>query len=213
MKKIKFHKSFLLQFLMLLMFINFIDCSSKSTLQNRYSSLFKFYIDSEEYLIIGYPAKDAEGYNLLIGKENNGVILKCIDKQQDGILDEVQEGKISLDEANKIYKQGITMAESEGRIKKKDFERYFKISTDDYYFEIRTYILISGECYNIFSAVENLTKSTSILLDEKADGLLDNFLEGDGDLKEYQSLYAMVLQKGIEANKMQIRNDIYQVIK
>jgi len=212
MKKINFCYAFLLQILVLSTSISLTNCSSNSSLHDRYSTLFKFNNNGREYLIVGYPAKDAEGYNLLIGKEKDNVFLKCIDKQHNGTLDEVLAGNISLEEANKIYKKGITMAESQGSIKKIDFERYYRNTTKNYYCEIRTYILVSGERYNIFMLVKKQTNNTLTILDEGADGSLDNFMEGDGNIKEYQLLYASVIQKGIEDNKIKFEGGIYQVI-
>jgi hypothetical protein len=38
------------------------------------------------------------------------IILRAIDKDQNGVLDQVVVGDISLDEANKIYQLGLDLA-------------------------------------------------------------------------------------------------------
>ena len=213
MRKMRLNNTFALQFLLFVMSIGLAGCSSGSNSQNGYSSLLRVNVSGTEYLIMSFSPKDTEGYNLLIREENNKIIIKCIDRQQDGIIDEVVEGNISIDEANIIYSKAIQMAESKGSVKKKYFERYYRMTAKDHYYEIQTYILASGERYNIFTVVEKTTNNTFNIVDENADGLLDTFQTGGGEIKIYQQLYEMVIQEGIKDKRIHFENGIYQVNK
>jgi hypothetical protein len=212
MEKIQRFGIFVFRFSMIVVMFGLTNCSSVSFLQGGDApSELKFNYGGEEYKIISYSTEDTEGYNYLIKEENDNVIIKCIDQQQDGVIDEVITGNISLDEANTIYSDVITMAEIKGSVKKKYFKRYYGTTVNDYYYDIKTYILASGQQYNIFSVMNYTTNSTVTLEDEKADGRLDNFQNGNGKLEEYQRLYKMVIQKGLEDKKIKFEDGSYQV--
>ena len=89
MKQLKNH---ILQFLMLVIIVGLTHCASSSHTQGDYTSILKFYSGGNEYTIMSFLSKDDIGYNILMREENNELIIKCIDKQQDGKLDEVLGG-------------------------------------------------------------------------------------------------------------------------
>jgi hypothetical protein len=144
-------------------------------------------------------------------EENDNVTIKSIDKQQNGELDEVLEGDISLADANKIYADGLAVAEEKGMLTKRDFERYYNFSDKIYEYEIRTYILVQGDNYNLFAARKKTGNNITIIIDEKADGLLDDFEQGSGDIIKFQALYEEVLRQGIINRRVVNADKVYLV--
>lgn len=208
MKQLKNH---ILQFLILASIIGLTHCASSSHTQGDYSSIIKFYSGGNEYTIMSFLSTDAIGYNVLMREENNKIIIKGIDKQQDGELDEVQEGDISLADANKIYADGLAAAKELGMLTEKNFQRFYNFSDRIYDYEIRTYILAHGDNYNLFAAKKKTRNDIIIIIDEKADGKLDNFQQGSGDIINFQALYEEVLQHGIVSKRVVNTDKVYLV--
>ena len=203
----------IINFIVILIFLVLNNCASNSELMNSYPNLLTFSHQGEEYKIVGFFPQDSDGFNLLIKKEQNKILLKCIDRQQDGVLDEVIVGDITLEEANNIYQEGILMALENGALKEKEFEHYYLISDMGNIFELRTYVPVDGETYNIFSVKQIIDGRTYVLRDLEADGSLDYFEEGEGELELFQSYYDEVVQKGISGNKIKFSAGIYYVMK
>lgn len=193
------------------MFLGLNNCTSNSELMNSYPNLLTFSYQGEEYKILGFFPQDLDGFNLLIRKEQNRILLKCIDRQQDGILDEVVVGDITLEEANNIYQEGILIALENGSLKEKQYDHYYLISDMGKIFELRTYVPVDGEPYNIFAVKPISDGRTYVLRDLEADGSLDYFEEGEGELELFQSYYDKVVQKGISENNIKLSNGVYYV--
>ena len=210
MKQLKNH---ILKFLLLVSIIGLTHCASSTETQGDYSSILKFHSGGNEYTIMSYLSNDATGYNILVREENDNVIIKSIDKQQDGELDEVLEGDFLLADANKIYADGLAAAKEMGMLKERNFERFYNFSDKIYDYEIRTYILVQGDNYNLFAVKEKAFNNIIIIIDEKADGLLDNFQQGSGDIIKFQALYEEVLQQGIVSNRVVNVDKVYLVNK
>ena len=208
MKKLKNH---ILQFLILVISIGLTHCASSPQTQEDYSSILKFDSGGNEYTIMSYLSSDATGYNIFLREENDNLIIKSIDKQQNGMLDEVLEGDILLADANKIYADGLAVAEEKGMLTKRDFERYYNFSDKIYEYEIRTYILVQGDNYNLFAARKKTGNNITIIIDEKADGLLDDFEQGSGDIIKFQALYEEVLRQGIINRRVVNADKVYLV--
>ena len=208
MKQLKNH---ILQFFILVSIIGLTHCASGSHTQGDYSSIIKFYSGGNEYTIMSFLSTDEIGYNVLMREENNKIIIKGIDKQQDGELDEVQEGDISLADANKIYADGLAAAKELGMLTEKNFQRFYNFSDKIYDYEIRTYILAHGDNYNLFAAKKKTRNEIIIIIDEKADGKLDSFQQGSGDIINFQALYEDVLQQGIVSKRVVNTDKVYLV--
>jgi len=208
MKQLKNH---ILQVLIMVMIFGLTHCASSSHSQEEYTSILKFYSGGNEYTIMSFLSDDAVGYNILMREENDKVIIKSIDKQQDGELDEVLEGDISLAEASKIYADGLAAAKEKGMLTERNFERFYNFSDKTYDYEIRTYILVQGDNYNLFAVKEKAFNNIIIIVDEKADGSLDDFQQGSGDIIKFQALYEEVLRQGIVSNRVVNVDKVYFV--
>jgi len=204
-------KNNILQFLILLVIIGLTHCASSTETLGDYSSILKFYSDGNEYTIMSFSREDVTGYNILMREENDKVIIKSIDKQQDGELDEILHGNISLVEANKIYSEALTIAKEKGMLKKIYFDRYYNFSDKTYDYEIRSYVHAQGDKYNQFAVKEKAINNIIIIIDENADGSLDNFQQGSGDIKKFQALYEEVLQEGIFNMRVAYVDKVYLV--
>jgi hypothetical protein len=98
-----------------------------------------------------------------------------------------------------------------GMLTEKNFERFYNFSDKIYDYEIRTYLLVRGDNYNLFAARKKTGNNITIIIDEKADGLLDNFQQGSGDIKKFQALYEEVLRQGIVSNRVVNVDKVYFV--
>jgi hypothetical protein len=98
-----------------------------------------------------------------------------------------------------------------GMLKERNFERFYNFSDKIYDYEIRTYILVQGDNYNLFAVKEKAFNNIIIIIDEKADGSLDNFQQGSGDIKNFQVLYEEVLRQGIVSNRVVNVDKVYFV--
>ena len=68
---------------------------------------YDFKYEGKTYRIESIAPNFMEGYNTLILKEDDRIVLKATDKEQDGILDVVDIGELSLEKAKEIYQEGL----------------------------------------------------------------------------------------------------------
>jgi len=177
-------------------------------------SRFSFEYGGKKYDIQCTTPRSQEGYNLLMQREGNNILIKAIDKEQDGFLDEVKVGDISLENAQKIYREGITAATKQEVVKTRTFAREYRASDVLNKYILRSYILAIGEYYNRFSVLKKQGNENEIvLIDLNADGKLDKIEKGVGNLEQYQSLYQKVLEKGLDEQKVAKAEGMYQVIQ
>ncbi|MBN1781396.1 hypothetical protein JW948_09745 [bacterium] len=168
---------------------------------------YTFQYDGQEYRIQSVTPTLAEGYNVLTRRENDQLVIKALDREQDGILDEIQTGNLTMDEANTIYQEGIAEGERRGYIKKRTFAREYRYSDTMYHYVLATYVLAMGDVYNKLTITDRqLFKSPGVVIDENADGILDHVEEGLDNIGEYQKLYRHLLDAGMRVNRI-IKND------
>jgi len=153
-----------------------------------------------------------EGYNLLLRKDGNRILLRAIDKEQDGKIDKVVQGDVSTEEANAIYQRGITSAKASRNFQMRKFPNAYKTSDLFNNYELRTFILTIGETYNRLSIVnrETLDEET-ILLDLMADGSLNKLEKGSETMIYYQNLYNKILDQGVKEGQVIKGDGIYRV--
>ena len=174
---------------------------------------FSFEYDGKRYDIKCVTPTSQEGYNLLIQEEGKKILLKVVDKEQDGFLDEVRVGHISLEKAQEIYREGITAAKKKGVVKKRTFARVYRTSDSLNDYILRSYILVIGEDYNKFSILKKQENEDEIVfIDLDADGSLDKIERGVGNLEQYQSFYQKVLDNGLSERKVVKTKGVYHVV-
>lgn len=174
---------------------------------------YEFYYRNRTYRIESVTPSNLEGYNILSQTENQKIILKAIDKEQNGYLNEVLIGKMSLDEADFIYNIGIKEGERLGYIKKRTFAREYRTFDNLNNYLLATYLLAIGETYNKFRIISRqMLSGESVLIDLNADGKLDQIEKGNKSLNYYQKLYTEILDKGMKEFKIEKKDGSYIVI-
>jgi len=174
---------------------------------------YSFQYEGATYLIHSLTPKYKDGYNVLIQKRGDQIVLQGIDREQDGILDELIVGEIPLEKAKEIYKKGISEAERRGNVYKKNVNREYRTTIDDYTYVVVTYLLELGSIYNRLTIMEPwFSKVEVVILDSGADGTLDKIEKGEGILEEYQKKYSLVLQRGLKEKKVIKSEGTYQVV-
>ena len=152
-----------------------------------------------------------EGYNLLIHREGSKVLLRGIDREQDGTLDEVAVGKISLEEAAEIYAEGIRAGERRGYIRTRTLTREFSMRSGPNRIIVATYLLALGDIYNRLQVTDD-REGRSVAIDKGADGRLDSIEEGTRSLETCQALYEEILEKGMSLKKIEKNEGLYIVV-
>ena len=163
------------------------------------------------YTIESVTPNFLEGYNLLTRREGERIVLRGIDKEQDGVLDEVAIGNLSLEEAAVIYDQGIKAGEERGYVKTRSFTREFITRIGNDQMVLATYLLALGDIYNKLQIV-NERGERAVAVDMGSDGRLDRVEMGDLDLERFQTFYEAVLTKGLNLQKIKDDEGLYIVV-
>lgn len=172
---------------------------------------YDFEYEGKTYRIESIAPNFMEGYNTLILKEDDRIVLKATDKEQDGILDVVDIGELSLEKAKEIYQEGLDAGERRGYIRKKSIAREYQTTIDRKDYILATYILALGEIYNKLVIRDHFYREF-ILLDREADGILDEIEKGEEKLGYYQQLYRRVLNNGLREGRIVKPDGKYLVV-
>ena len=171
---------------------------------------FPFSYENDPYEIVGLVAPTGDGCNFLIRREDGRVVLSAKDCDQNGTLDTLLTGAYSLEEANAIYAAGIAMAREDGRYQEHAIARSHVVTRPGASYTIQTYVLGPGRMFNKF-IIDRARVDDVVLLDRDADGTLDAFERGEGNLADYQHAYRMVLDDGVRAGRIEWAEPLYVV--
>jgi hypothetical protein len=153
------------------------------------------------------------GYNILALKEEDRDVVLGLDYDQDGVLDGVVEGQLSLREASRIYGEGIAEGERRGIVRSRVQTQEFRTVINQYTYVLVTYHLAVGDVFNKLTILtEYYAPEEAILLDLGADGKLDTVEKGDRDLEHYQTLYEQVLRRGLQFGRVVKAGGLYHVL-
>lgn len=173
----------------------------------RYSFEFK----SKNYSIESVTPNDVEGYNIVTRREEDSLVFRAVDKEQDGVLDELSVGNMALEQAQEIYQAGIAEGEKRGYIKKRTFAREYKTNIGGDRFILSTYILALGETYNKLFYYEIMRNREVEIVDLEADGIVDR-VEGETEiLGYYQKIYREIINRGLRYGHVYLINGRYIV--
>ena len=195
-----------------IVFAVFIGCSSTrppSTLAGK----IMFDLDGNNYSIESMTPPDQIGYNMLIAREDGKINLNAVDKDQDGIIDKLITGDMSVEEAQRIYNEGIVSGKKRGVVRQKILSRVFRMSDNMNHYALHTYDLQVGGVYNkLYISSRRNSLSKMIATDLTADGEL-NVLDKNGKIKlsDYQKLYDSVLSRGVSKGKIINESNTYLV--
>jgi hypothetical protein len=172
---------------------------------------YDFICQGQTYRIESVTPNFAEGYNLLLQKKEGNLLFKATDEEQDGVLDRVDIGEISLEEARAIYREGLIAGNKLGKVKRKTVARDYKTVLDGCSITIVTYILALGGIYNKLT-IDDRFHRESIVIDEDSDGIIDGVEKGQDSLDNYQKLYDRVLDQGVKQGRIEKWEGKYLVV-
>lgn len=181
----------------------FVSCSSTRELPQK--TLFPFEYEDESYQIISITSPNGEGMNFLMKVDNGSSIFRTLDQDQDGMIELIQYGPVSLEEANLIYHFGIQKAIDDGKFKSRRGERIFKYNDDPYLLTVQTFGIYTDLLYNKFTVKLSSHNTAYTFIDNDADGILDKAENRDLDVQEYQPLYLKILEEGVKADRIEFK--------
>lgn len=188
-----------------------LNCASRKNIIQL--SGFSFEYRGNEYRIESVTPNFLVGYNLLILEKDGVPVMKARDKEQNGQIDEVMIGSLSVAEADLIYQAGLKIGREKGYIRTKIMAREYRTKDSNYNYVLVTYILAVGDVYNQFSVVERfIGQKRAVLVDLEANGILDQWKQGDREIGYYQKLYKEVLEKGLHEKRIQKKSGHYIVV-
>lgn len=176
------------------------SCSSVKPLTR--ASYFRFSLEDESYRIRSVrSAEEGNSYNELIGKD-----FVATDFDQDGIIDKIVLGNTDLGKSQQIYTYGLDLLVEKKQLK------YCTVETIDYLqenseydYQIKSFIPDGDEPFNEFKIIRKheLADTEVIILDRKADGILDDVLAGPAnEIDDVQERYTYVLNTGLEKKRL-----------
>lgn len=159
--------------------------------------LFPFEMEGVAYQILSTVGPDGAGANYLVCRSGGRTVLRALDGDQDGVLEAVLTGTLTLEEANRIYAFGISTAQSGGRVNRLEAPRLFTLEDRGQRREIRSVVDGPGAPYNTFSIIDSDGTHRAVATDEGADGTIDRLVEGDLSLPSVQAAYRSMLDQGL----------------
>ena len=165
-------------------------------------SQFRFNLENQVYRIRSISTDDkTESYNELIGGD-----FLAADYDQDRILDCILMGDVDLNQAQKIYEYGLNEVSKENklRVHNPSVNRYV-LKSDDIQFEIRSFRSLNETPFNQFKITDSrpvVGPEVFVVVDQNADGTLDEILKGVITLGKAQSQYDKVIAAGLEKGEL-----------
>lgn len=158
--------------------------------------MFVFDVEGASYQILSAVDSEGNGANYLLCRVDGRTVLRALDGDQDGVIESVLTGAMSVQEANRIYSLGIEVASSGGKVDRREAPRLFRLEERGQTWSVRTVADGPGSPYNTFSIIDSDGTHRAVATDEGADGILDRLVEGDYPLGSAQPLYRTILDRG-----------------
>ena len=183
----------------------FLSCCEKPV---QGSNFFSFDYEGQSYRIRSVSFEEnGYSYNELIGKK-----FVANDYDQDGIIDKITYGDKSITEAQIVYEYVLSILAERDKLRPvKPIYHSYQLITTVYDYEIKTFRPKYLEPFNQFKVIEKEVKTPAgfiIGIDQKADGTIDTVVTGTMPLKNIQTLYTNVIQKGLQMNKLSKTGDM-----
>ncbi len=170
---------------------------------------FAFEYEGTPYAIISTEAIVGEG-NVLLRRAHP--FLRADDRDQDGRLDTVVAGNLTLAQANQVYAAGLAQAEARGKRQERVLAPTFTVELSGGACTIQTLRSRDGQLFNRFVCIAAAQPQPVIALDNEADGVLDRLEQGSTRLDSLQTRYAFVLQRGIGEGRVERRDGAFWVL-
>lgn len=163
---------------------------------------YSFEYQGEMYEIIGVQSDQGETANFLVERENGGVVFRAIDRNQEGTLEQVLSGDIELERANRIYREGIRLAQEEGRYNEIEKFREFLYRYGSVRLVLRSTIKEGDTFVNLFVIYDDDGSVVGIYRDAGSDGVITDVDKGKTELEDARELYKMLLNRAREENRI-----------
>jgi len=174
---------------------------------------YAFRYGGKEYRIESVTPSTLEGYNILTRRDRGELVFKAIDKDQNGVLDEIITGEVPFDEAGRIYEEGLQEGEKRHLIRRRSTVREYRTSDAAGDYVLTSFVLALGDIYNRLTITQRQAfRETVILTDCNADGSIDLIERGVGTVVTYQPKYDRLLEKARRENKLILTDGHYLVI-
>ncbi len=144
--------------------------------------------------------------NQLIGNK-----FLAVDIDQDRIIDEIVKGNINLAFAQEVYDYCLQQLEKSGKLKEiKNSQREYYTTIKNYSFIIKCFNCKNGKPFTQFSItnIKSYKNITNVFIDKNKDMTLDERIKSNMQLKTAQKEYKKVIKKGINRNKIIIKNGV-----
>src|SRR6056297_1960228 len=188
-------------FLLLISLFVVMGCASSEPRSE--SSKFEFQFEEKTYEIIGFTSSDGESLNDLVLRDDREIVFWARDDNQDGAMDRVMRGEISLERANEIYRAGIRLADEQGKYQQKPHPRTFEFVEDQYIYTLVSVVGDSEDSYNLFAVYNVETKVEVKMRDSNRNGQLDEDQFEHEEYIQWQRLYELALEKGLDEGRIQ----------
>lgn len=194
--------------LVLVVFLILQGCATSQPTPRQASFAFDYAGDIYEIVRMNEPTGgDA---NLLILRDDRRFLLQAVDQNQDGRLDTLLFGGLTLAQANDVYATGIAAAKARGMHKRRAPVQVL-ITQFNRTYAIQTFLRDDATWFNAFILYEPLLAKEVKLIDQNADGRLDRAEGIEYPLEEAQKLYEQVLAQGVREGSIQEVNDRFKV--
>ena len=179
---------------------------------NPSASKFEFTYQNQPYQIRSvFSDGNGESYNELVGEN-----LLAVDFNQDRVIDRILKGEATLADAQTAYEFGLEKVGEENKLKEKQSsEKHFTYESSGFQYEISSFRPANASPFNEFKIIDKrqvLPSLSAIVVDQGADGTLDEVLKGDVLPGDMQSRYSEAVEAGLKKNAM-VREDGAVLVK
>jgi len=192
-------------------FLVFFSCSSLN--QDLRVSGFRFTFEGNDYYIRSiYCPNNPQSCNHLIGKD-----FEAVDMNQDRVIDKIVKGDVTIHETQEIYSYSLDLLERENKLSviNKDTKEFrYTIKKPNLIFEITSFQPAVGDPFNQFKVIQQrggIGQDISLFNDIKADGSLDEKLDGTILIVDAQKYYQETIEEGVRDNKISRVDDLIRV--
>jgi len=166
------------------------------------TAFYYFDYNGGNYRILSISSTDkALSCNELIGKK-----FMAVDYDQDRFIDQITLGEMSLSEAQKIYEYALTILTKENKLREisPKINQYQHVNSE-YTYEIKSFRPNNADPFNEFKIIDNrqiLNPQIIVIIDQRADGTLDDVVKVIVTLEKIQTRYSDVLKAGLQKNEL-----------
>lgn len=194
------YKTILLIIISFLITIFLNNCTTVKPLTAT-ASYYRFILDGNNYKIRSIFSSDKNhSYNELIGNK-----FVAVDFDKDRIIDRIMIGNADIAKAQKIYEYGLEMLSRDNKLKVSNIEKaLYSHENTEFDYQIKSFHPKGEQPFNEFMIIKkhDIYDGEIVILDQNADGNLDEVLKGPADVDTFQANYAYVINTGLKKNKL-----------